>query len=178
MRGSHLLPPDASEWTVLYYMQHFGIPTRLLDWTTTFATALFFALAPDTESPCIWILDPYELNLHTQGSRSMSNMNVSFKLDYVQFMELKGKPHGALASEGDSSIERIHSQGGAFTIHGDLATPIEQSCPAAVTCHELPKAAIPDARNFLELAGAHEFSIYPDLAGLSRYINRKELGVL
>ena len=104
-------------------------------------------------------------------------MNVSFKTDYVQFMNLASKPLGALATDGDSSVERIHSQGGCFTIHGDLSVPIDRTHPTTVTCHELPMAAVADARLFLELAGANEYSIFPDLSGLAKDINSKELGI-
>src|ERR1017187_3344272 len=30
-------------WNTLIHMQHYGAPTRLLDWTTDLATALYFA---------------------------------------------------------------------------------------------------------------------------------------
>jgi len=158
-------------------MQHYGIPTRLLDWSTNFAAALHFALANNAPSPCVWILDPYELNDKVLGSRSVSNMNVSFDMDYVSFMKLQNKPFGALAADGDSSIERIRSQGGAFTIHGNLTVPIEEHAVSAVSRHDIPQAAIPEAMAFLELAGVNEFSIFPDLAGLARLINKIELGV-
>ena len=103
-------------------------------------------------------------------------MNVSFKMDYIQFLNLASKPLGALATDGDSSVERIKSQGGCFTVHGDLSVPLDRTYPATVTCHELPMAAVAEARLFLELAGANEYSIFPDLSGLAKDINSKELG--
>ena len=55
---------DRSDWGIVFSMQHFGLPTRLLDWTESFACAVFFAQfqRKRDDAAAIWMLDPSKLN--------------------------------------------------------------------------------------------------------------------
>jgi hypothetical protein len=66
---------EHSDWELLFLMRHYGIPTRLLDWTESFSIALFFALknADDTDA-VVLLLDPYELNRRTIGEPSIQTI--------------------------------------------------------------------------------------------------------
>src|SRR6266850_4494853 len=40
----HLLDPmERNDWGIVFRMQHYGFATRLLDWTKSFACAIYFA---------------------------------------------------------------------------------------------------------------------------------------
>jgi hypothetical protein len=51
----------ADKWECLAFMQHYGVPTKLMDWTTNVTAAIYFALAfkseEESKDPVIWVLN-------------------------------------------------------------------------------------------------------------------------
>src|SRR5436305_8958880 len=60
-----------SDWDVLFLIQPYRAPTRLLDWTRLFLVAVHFAVAyrkpEDTQEARILVLNPYAWNARHQG---------------------------------------------------------------------------------------------------------------
>jgi hypothetical protein len=187
--GGSLLGRHADSWDVLFAMQHHGLPTRLLDWSTTFSAALYFALRPylfvrnfpditsPAASPCIWVLDPFELNRLGKRDPAIANPYTDFDGTYQENFIEESKSVGAkaLAISPPQHTPRQSAQRSVFTLHADLFTPLEQSAEGALKRFDVPSHAIQDGVRFLALAGTNEFSVFPDLDGLARHLKQEHV---
>ncbi|OMF21863.1 FRG domain-containing protein [Paenibacillus sp. FSL H8-0259] len=168
-----------TDWNLVYLMQHFGVKTRLLDWTESFVTALFFAYinwSPNEESACIWMLDPTRLNYLT-FERNMG-LYLPFDTKYEAYL------NGDLTFE-DNSIalfpvrnnKRIVAQQGVFTLQGNSLLPLdEEHDNLLIENQELVKIMLDedlyeDVQSFLRQTGVNHYTLFPDLEGLAKYVN-------
>jgi hypothetical protein len=169
-----LLPEDSGSWSIAFQMQHYGLPTRLLDWTETFSVALYFAIKNATDEAAIWILDPFRLNKATINIDSLINPT-ELSTDYAAyFIERTATLEGnVVAMSPLRHNPRVMNQRAGFTLHDDLKNPLEVLHPDTLIKLILPKEAFPEAWKFVELAGINEFTLFPDLDGLARHLKRK-----
>lgn len=192
-RARQLYENEHTDWDILFHMQHHGLPTRLLDWTSTFGVAVYFATLEHDEasirSPCVWMLNPFALNKATWNLHRLfdpkylareESANRSY--EYGELL-LGTHPHDwgerllwetPLAIYTHQRSERMFAQCGWFTIHGLDQRPLEDTFGDRSTILrkiEIPQSAIPGAREFLALAGIDHRTMFPDLDGLARSVS-------
>ena len=177
-RAHHMLSGKASSWEALALLQHYGVPTRLLDWTESFAIALFFAIsAPDPE-PHLWITNAFRLNkaAGAQGSPRIFVIGLDEVPEYLQCFAHQDRQcmwpyRKPLFVQVPWTSDRVRAQAGFFTIHSDPA-PLEEVCPKHVRKVAVPPEALEGARKYLELTGISEHTIFPDFVGLAQFLKR------
>lgn len=173
-RAGELLPASSDSWTRLFAMQHYGMPTRLLDWTETFGVALYFALSSGIGDAAIWILDPYELNRQTLNRAEILHPHeLHGTYDEYYISKTKVLEGNVVAIWPLRHNPRVFHQRAGFTLHDDLSTPLDLLHPNVLHKIIIPAAARTGATRFLQLAGISEFSLFPDLEGLTRELKRE-----
>lgn len=171
-----------SEWETLIDMQHYGVPTRLLDWTSNFGVALYFALTSsfDDYPMSLYIMNPIELNKLSgkDGIPILPNnpMGLSYIKNYID-----KEPFPAIypiAVKCNNINNRVKNQSGMFTLHGkeDNEKDIDIITTILDKKNSIYKIDISlDAKNsikeYLDITGINDYTIFPDIQGIARHIS-------
>lgn len=81
-------------------------------------------------------------------------------------------PNSPIAIEPIFINSRMSAQRGMFTVHDDSIEPIENRFPNAIRKVRLPRELIPAALEFLELSNINQYTVYPDLGGITDFLLR------
>lgn len=177
--ASRLFEKRANDWETLFDMQHYWIPTRLLDWTTVMGVAIAFILHSeysDEEDSALYILDPTSLN-RLSGRDDVINVpeDKSFEYKAIYWEKRPIQIEKPLAIRPTQQSDRLRAQKGTFTVAGTLDAGFEVAANKCFKKIILPSTAKAEARDFLKWANLDEYTIYPDIVGMSYHIKRKFL---
>lgn len=171
-------PISDFDWLIL--MQHYGVPTRLLDWSESPLVSLYFATdQKDSRSKnkdgAIWMLDPGKLNMNTNSSQD-PYIPAFEENDYMaDFETLKfdsGRNAGLMpiAAIATRNNPRIQAQLGTFTISRSK-TPIDEvGDKSHVKKYIVPKGSKSVIAEELRILGLGKFQLFPELASIGEKI--------
>jgi hypothetical protein len=176
------------DWEALFFMQHYGVPTRLLDWTENPLVALHFALMVSQFSltrsvptpSIVWVLDPFAWNKSALAHVSYDNGPLTTGDEDLNGYAPKTTAMGnfPVALYGAHNSPRIVAQQGVFTIFGVNKNPMEELVTKGLFPGKSLAAIVVSAtrvrtmRQSLLEQGMTETVVFPDLEGLAKETKR------
>lgn len=190
LHASHEIKPFPGEWwEQMMVMQHYGAPTRLLDWTENPLVGLFFATwasdpKRDETDGVVWCLKPQLLN-RLQGSADGVPGDIPFfgfdeilqaydpnRIAQMGEVAIRAS-RGPIAVFGPRQTPRMHAQQGTFTLFDANPKPLNEYHDGQhVWKYVIPEEAKSAIRDQLAAININEMNLFPELDRIGKHARR------
>ncbi|RDX37255.1 FRG domain-containing protein [Kangiella sp. HD9-110m-PIT-SAG07] len=173
-------PNESFDW--LFLMQHYGVPTRLLDWSESPLVALYFAVENleqhGDKDGALWLLHPSELNKNANiNNKEEDGYIPSFEDEELKNYSIESLGSNArvqllpVATIATRNNTRIQAQSGVFTIHHHERVAIEEIGDNSHSVKlVIPKESKEKIKNQLKILGFSKFQLFPELSSIGDII--------
>lgn len=173
-----------NDWEHLFAMQHYGVPTRLLDCSENLFVAAHFALngaSADGDPPVMWCIDPISWNRATPVLSEYGT-----QIHVLTTSDDESEPYRPEASRrrnkspvaifGTHNSNRIVAQRGTFMVWGEDVRTLEEfahESSARIYGFEIC-GPISSLKADLNALGFGETMVFPELGSLASELSRVE----
>ncbi|MDP1768145.1 MAG: FRG domain-containing protein [Nitrospirota bacterium] len=174
--------PAEKNWAAwLFLMQHYGVPTRLLDWTKSALIGLYFAVADpqhDEKPGALWGLQPSLLNkfqASIDGLIPVDDDRVRRLAEDAFAHMMPKKSQQIIAVPTQQRDVRHLVQESMFTLHGS-SQPLNkfEISKEYLVYWEIPSSSKSRLRYTLDRMGMNGANLFPDLENLARHVGSLE----
>jgi hypothetical protein len=196
--GASLLPEIHNDPDTYFLQRHYGMPTRLLDWSHSPLAALYFATSDITKDAFdgrLFFMDAYRCQSHASTPRVAQMPATSTRPAYTfEFHGIATSRHPVFRAairpifEWDDDTAampdfivpvrpdhiggRVNFQQSCFTFHGDSNKPVTEFDNPSLRTFRIPASAKSSIRSQLSILHVTEFSVYGDLTSLAKHLRK------